>query len=170
MSKEFDPKNIIDFNKDYYSILGIAKENLPVGKSRQIVIDNSKAIEVAFRKQARKAHPDFGGSKEQFLDLVRARRILEDYHLRRIYDQGFFDEFKLSEESNLFEIDWNKIGTYRKGSPEDTIGFSLFLKISNKKEELELTPAFFPKSEENNYEWDWVIDSKTKLALSIVQD
>ena len=78
---------------------------------------------------ARKCHPDFGGSEEQFLDIVRARRILEDPLLRRIYDQGHFDEFEITNITSDFSIDWNKVGTFRKGTPEDTIGFQLFLSI-----------------------------------------
>ncbi len=170
MSKEFDPKNIIDFSKDYYSILGISKENLPDSKTRQNKIEISQIIEKSFRKQARKAHPDFGGSKELFLDLVRARRILEDPLLRRIFDQGHFDEFEITNVTSDFAIDWNKIGTFRKGTPEDTIGFQLFLSICENKEKLKLVPAFIPKTEEHNYEWDWVIDDKNKLVLSIVND
>ena len=170
MSKEFDPKNIIDFNKDYYSILGISKENLPDNKTRQNKIEISQLIEKSFRKQARKAHPDFGGSKELFLDLVRARRILEDPLLRRIYDQGHFDEFEITNITSDFAIDWNKVGTFRKGTPEDTIGFQLFLSICEKKDDLKIVPAFIPKTEEHNYEWDWVIDDKNKLVLSIVND
>ena len=170
MSKEFDPKNIIDFNKDYYSILGISKEDLPNNKTRQNKIEISQIIEKCFRKQARKAHPDFGGTKETFLDLVRARRILEDPLLRRIYDQGHFDEFEITNITNDFSIDWNKVGTFRKGTPEDTIGFQLFLKICEKKDKLKIIPAFIPKTEEHNYEWDWVIDNKNKLVLSIVND
>ena len=81
MSNEFDPKKIIDFEKDYYNILSIDKESFPKGNSRNDVIARTKILESAFRKGARKAHPDFGGSDEQFLDLVRARRILD--HERR---------------------------------------------------------------------------------------
>ena len=33
MSKEFDPKKIIDFTKDYYNILGLVKETLPKVKA-----------------------------------------------------------------------------------------------------------------------------------------
>ena len=88
MSTEFDPKKIIDFEKDYYAILGIEKENFPPGNTRNDVIARTKILENAFRKCARKAHPDFGGSDEEFLDLVRARRILEDNLLRNIYDNG----------------------------------------------------------------------------------
>lgn len=170
MSQDFDPKKIIDFNKDYYLILGLTKENLPKPNQRQNKIEISKIIEQSFRKMARKCHPDFGGTNELFLDLVRARRILEDPLLRKIYDQGYFEEFTITKENFDFEVDWNKIGTYRKGSPEDTVGFSLFLKICEMKETLAIIPAFFPKDETHNYEWDWVIDDKNKIALSLIQD
>jgi hypothetical protein len=172
MSNEFDPKKIIDFDKDYYFILGLAKEDLPTGKSRQDVIKTSEILEKAFRVKARKCHPDFGGSNEAFLDIVRARRILEDPLLKRIFDQGFFEEFTITDENDSFQVDWAKIGTYRKGTPEDTIGFSLFLQLCDEKKELGIIPAFFPTTNEHNYEWDFVIEGqeKTKLVISIVND
>ena len=173
MSKEFDPKKIIDFTKDYYNILGLVKETLPKGKSRQDKIELSKMLEVAFRKMSRKCHPDFGGSNEAFLDLVRARRIVEDPLLKRIYDQGYFDEFTLPEEDSQFQVDWSKVGTYRQGTPEDTIGYSLFMKICENKEIYGLIPAFCPSDKEHNYEWDFVIkgkEQKNKLVISIVND
>lgn len=171
MSEIIDPKKIIDFIKDYYSILGITKQDLPTSKTRQNKIEIAKVIETAYRKMARKCHPDFGGSKEQFLDLVRARRILEDPVLRKIYDQGYFEETFSSLDNNDFSVDWDKIGTYRKGTPEDTLGFNIFIKLSNIKEKLGLIPAFFPSNEQHNYEWDWVIsETNDKLALSLVND
>jgi curved DNA-binding protein CbpA len=172
MSNEFDPKKIIDFNKDYYFILGLVKEDLPTGKSRSEIIKTSEVLEKAFRIKARKCHPDFGGSSEQFLDIVRARRILEDPLLKKIYDQGFFEEYIISDENENFKVDWTKVGTYRKGTPEDTIGFSLFLKLCEIKNNLNIVPAFFPSSNEHNYEWDFVIKNhdKTKLVISIVND
>jgi curved DNA-binding protein CbpA len=171
MNENFDPKKIIDFSKDYYLILGIEKNILPNSNTREDKIKTSKIIEDAFRKKARKCHPDFGGSKEQFLDIVRARRILEDNFLRKIYDQGFFESNIDFAENSLFEVDWSKIGNYRKGTPEDSVGFSLFFKISDQKNNLNLTPAFFPSKEEHNYEWDWVINgTDSKLVLSIVND
>lgn len=171
MSEIIDPKKIIDFNKDYYSILGITKQDLPNNKTRQNKIETAKVIETAYRKMARKSHPDFGGSKEQFLDLVRARRILEDPILKKIYDQGYFEETFTSLDHNEFSVDWDKIGTYRKGTPEDTLGFNIFIKLSQVKENLGLIPAFFPTNEQHNYEWDWVIKgTNDKLALSLVND
>jgi len=169
MSNEFDPKKIIDFSKNYYEILGISQEELPKGKSRDDKVHLSKILESAFRKKARVCHPDFGGSKEAFLDIVRARRILEDPMLKKIYDQGYFEDFNVEGVGLGLDVDWTKIGTYRKGTPEDTIGFSIFLKLCERKEELDIVPAFFPDSNEHNYEWDWAIN-KTKLVLSIVND
>ena len=172
MQNEFDPKKIIDFEKDYYNILGLQKLDFPNGKSRADVIKTSEILEKAFRVKARKCHPDFGGSNEAFLDIVRARRILEDPLLRKIYDQGFFEEYLVVNESDSFKVDWAKIGTYRKGTPEDTIGFSLFLKLCANKNNLKIIPAFFPTTNEHNYEWDFVIEGqeKTKLVISIVND
>jgi hypothetical protein len=172
MSNEFDPKKIIDFEKDYYEILGLQKLDFPTGKLRADVIKTSEILEKAFRVKARKCHPDFGGSKEAFLDIVRARRILEDPLLRKTYDQGFFEEYLAVNENDSFKVDWAKIGTYRKGTPEDTIGFSLFLRLCEDKSNLGLVPAFFPTTNEHNYEWDFVIEGqdKTKLVISIVND
>jgi len=171
MSNEFDPKKIIDFSKNYYEILGVLQEELPKGKSRDDKVHTSKILESAFRRKARVCHPDFGGSKEAFLDIVRARRILEDHMLKKIYDQGYFEDFNVEGVGSGLglDIDWTKIGTYRKGTPEDTIGFSIFLKLCERKEELGIVPAFFPESNEHNYEWDWAMN-KTKLVLSIVND
>jgi hypothetical protein len=176
MSDMFDPKKIIDFSKDYYSILGLVKENLPLSSIRKDKVELANIIERAFRKEARVAHPDFGGSKEAFLDLVRARRIIEDPLLRKIYDQGEFIETANVEGVDDFAVDWSKIGTYRKGTPEDTVGYSLFLEICNRKKELELVPAFIPELHEHNYEWDFVIQNHSlniknlKLVISIVND
>ena len=176
MSDMFDPKKIIDFSKDYYAILGLVKENLPLSSIRKDKVELANIIERAFRKQARFAHPDFGGSKEAFLDLVRARRIIEDPLLRNIYNQGEFIEAAIVEGVDGFAVDWSKLGTYRKGTPEDTVGYSLFLEICNRKKELELVPAFIPELHEHNYEWDFVIQNHSlniknlKLVISIVND
>lgn len=177
MSDMFDPKKIIDFSKDYYSILNLNKSDLIFGSDRKSKIELTNKLDQAFRKMARVCHPDFGGSKEAFLDIVRARRIIEDPILRKIYDQGDFTEvIQTSGETSGFEVDWTKIGTYRKGTTEDTVGYSLFLSLCEKKEDLDLTPAFIPESNEHNYEWDFVLKNHSlsskiiKVVISIVND
>ena len=165
----FDPNKIIDFSKNYYEILGINSEDLPNGKNRAAKVECSNILDKAFRNKARTCHPDFGGTKEAFLDIVRARRILEDPYLRDIYDgKEQKPEFQNNTE---FAVDWSKIGNYRKGTPEDTVGFSLFFEIVELKEKLQIVPAFIPKSADHNYEWDFALaEQKVKLSLSIVND
>ena len=165
----FDPNKIIDFSKNYYEILGINAEDLPNGKNRAAKVECSNILDKAFRNKARTCHPDFGGTKEAFLDIVRARRILEDPYLRDIYD-GKEQKPEFSNNSE-FTVDWSKIGNYRKGTPEDTVGFSLFFEIVEIKENLNIVPAFIPKSADHNYEWDFALaEQKVKLSLSIVND
>jgi len=165
----FDPNKIIDFSKNYYEILGINSEDLPNGKNRAAKVECSNILDKAFRNKARTCHPDFGGTKEAFLDIVRARRILEDPYLRDIYD-GKEQKPEFSNNSE-FTVDWSKIGNYRKGTPEDTVGFSLFFEIVEIKENLNIVPAFIPKSADHNYEWDFALaEQKVKLSLSIVND
>ena len=165
----FDPNKIIDFSKNYYEILGINAEDLPNGKNRAAKVECSNILDKAFRNKARTCHPDFGGTKEAFLDIVRARRILEDPYLRDIYD-GKEQKPEFSNNSE-FTVDWSKIGNYRKGTPEDTVGFSLFFEIVEIKDKLQVVPAFIPKSADHNYEWDFALaEQKVKLSLSIVND
>jgi len=177
MSDVFDPKKIIDFSKDYYAILNLSRNELPFGSDRKSKIELTNKLDQSFRKMARVCHPDFGGSKEAFLDIVRARRIIEDPILRKIYDQGEFTEIIQNSESNSgFEVDWTKIGTYRKGTTEDTVGFSLFLSLCERKTELDIIPAFIPDNNEHNYEWDFVLNNQNqsqkiiKVVISIVND
>src|ERR1700712_2574302 len=71
--------------KDYYSTLGIKKTA------------TSDEIRKAFRKLARKYHPDVNpGDKkaeERFKEISEANRILSDDKKRKIYDQlGFYSD------------------------------------------------------------------------------
>ena len=72
-------------NKDYYGILGIKK-----GAS-------SEEIRKAFRKLARKYHPDVNPNdkraEEKFKEISEANDILSDDKKRKIYDQlGFYSD------------------------------------------------------------------------------
>ena len=58
-----------------YEILGVPRDA------------NEAQIRRAFRRQARTAHPDGGGSAEAFNLLTRAYEILSDKELRRRYDE-----------------------------------------------------------------------------------
>ena len=61
--------------KDYYEILGV-----PRGASED-------DIKKAFRKLARKHHPDAGGSEERFKEINEAYEVLSDPEKRKQYDQ-----------------------------------------------------------------------------------
>lgn len=61
--------------KDYYDILGVPRTA------------SADEIKKAFRKQARKHHPDAGGSEERFKELNEAYEVLSDPEKRKQYDQ-----------------------------------------------------------------------------------
>ncbi|MDZ4166590.1 MAG: molecular chaperone DnaJ [Coriobacteriia bacterium] len=61
-------------DKDYYDILGVPKTA------------TADEIKKAFRKQARKHHPDAGGSEAKFKELNEAYEVLSDEEKRTQYD------------------------------------------------------------------------------------
>ncbi len=60
---------------NYYDILGVKKDAKP------------DEIKKAFRKLARKHHPDAGGDEEKFKDINEAYEVLSDTEKRSQYDQ-----------------------------------------------------------------------------------
>src|ERR1700737_4525764 len=70
---------------DYYELLGVARKA------------SAKDIRTAFRKLARKYHPDLNpgdkSSEEKFKQLQEAYDVLSDTKKRQMYDQhGFYSE------------------------------------------------------------------------------
>jgi molecular chaperone DnaJ len=61
--------------KNYYDILGVKKDA------------SADEIKKAFRRLARKHHPDAGGSEEKFKELNEAYEVLSDSEKRSQYDQ-----------------------------------------------------------------------------------
>src|SRR5437899_1222506 len=71
--------------KDYYGVLGVKKTA------------SSEEIRKAFRKLARKYHPDVNPndkkSEEKFKEISEANDVLSDDKKRKIYDQlGFYSD------------------------------------------------------------------------------
>jgi len=172
-NRRFDPDKIIDYNVDYYAVLGLERGCLPAGSNRKERQEISDILEKGFRWAARTAHPAVpGGSEDKFKLVVRAQTILGDPLLRRIYESGGKDRpLMVGDEGASFEVNWDTVGTYRQDTLEDTTGFSLFVTLSERADELGIVPAFFPQTPDHNYEWDWAVpDQQAKLALSIVND
>src|SRR5438552_17946108 len=95
--------------KDYYGILGV-KKNASVEEIRK-----------AFRKLARKHHPDVNpGDKkaeERFKEISEANDVLSDPKKRKIYDQlGFYSD----------NIDPAAAEAYARGGPTGAGGFGGF--------------------------------------------
>lgn len=66
--RRFDPR------KDYYRVLGVSRSATP------------KQIDQAYRAEARKSHPDLGGSEERMKSLNEAYAVLKDRDMRKAYD------------------------------------------------------------------------------------
>src|SRR5260370_18318951 len=71
--------------QDYYELLGVSRKA------------SAKDIRTAFRKLARKYHPDLNpgdkSSEEKFKQLQEAYDVLSDSKKRRTYDQyGFYND------------------------------------------------------------------------------
>ena len=64
-----------DPNKDYYRVLGVRREA------------SAEEIDRAYRSEARKRHPDGGGSEEEMKSLNEAHDVLSDGKTREAYDK-----------------------------------------------------------------------------------
>ena len=62
-------------SKSYYETLGVKKDA------------TADEIKKAFRKAARKHHPDAGGSEEKFKEVNEAYEVLSDKEKRKQYDE-----------------------------------------------------------------------------------
>ncbi|MBS1722296.1 MAG: J domain-containing protein [Armatimonadetes bacterium] len=171
-----DAKKLVDFEIDYYGVLGLTREGVPADsnpKDRRIA---AEILDSAFNASARRCHPDLHrdvpGAEDMFKLVVRAHTILSDPIARRYYDSGGTDQSRSIEiDGKRYEIDWDDLGFYRPGTTADTVGHGLFCKLNERKKELNIVPAFFPELPQHNYEWDFMVpDMGVKLSVSLVPD
>jgi hypothetical protein len=85
--QNFDPQ------KDYYDILGVDEQA------------SNEEIERAFRHEARKHHPDAGGSEETMKALNEARDLLSDDETRQAYDLARAPKTIIYGSSYAFDAD-----------------------------------------------------------------
>lgn len=75
--------------KDLYEILGLPRDA------------DDAAIKRAYRARAKKAHPDHGGSTEQFGELALAYDVLRDQRRRQEYDRTGHVDPKAADNSHV---------------------------------------------------------------------
>ena len=159
----------IDFDVDYYALLGIVREALPRGRDVNSRREACLLLQDAYRHRLFEVHPDRGGDPEVFKALVRAHSVLSEPSLRDVYDRG---KPPAGFESVDMSIDWTKVGKYQRGSLADQVGTTLFLAVVEESGISGLTPKFAPSDPEfHNYHWEFTVPSAPKeFVLSIVQD
>lgn len=159
----------IDFDADYYGLLGIDREALPRGRDVNSRREACLILQDAYRHRLFEVHPDRGGDPEVFKALVRAHTVLSDPSLREVYDRGKPPE---GFENVDMSIDWNRVGRYQRGSLADQVGTTLFLAIVEQSGIPGLQPKFAPSDPEyHNYHWEFTVPGATKeFVLSIVED
>lgn len=163
--------DIIDYNKNYYEILGIIPEDLPKGKDPSSKRLANEILRKAYHKKLFEVHPDRpNGNEEKCKLVVQAHMILSDPVLRNLYDKGGIQSENFLKEG--IKIDWSKFGKYRKGSLADMIGKALFEKILNESGIENIEVKFVPFDEEaHNYQWEFNIEGLQKeLVLAIIED
>jgi len=86
--------------KDYYKVMGLSRDATP------------KDIKTAYRKLARKYHPDLNkeaGAESQFKELGEAYEVLKDPEKRKIYDQyGSEPQFNPNARSAHQSYGWGR--------------------------------------------------------------
>lgn len=182
--RNVDIGRLIEFTVDYYDVLGLTRDQVPCGSTREERMAASATLDRAYRAMCRRFHPDFHPEElreemeGKFKSVVRAHTILSHPLWRRVYDAGGAEDLPRTVEfdGKRMEVDWDHLGNYAAGTSADSVGYGLFFAVCERADELRIVPAFHPSGPEHNYEWDWVVrrdssdDRPVKMALSLVPD
>jgi hypothetical protein len=163
--------NLINFDVDYYGILGLMKTDVPSGTDRNSRKQARTLLHNAYRKRLFELHPDRnGGDEGPFRELVRAHTILSDPYARKYYDTRGAGGGTATSAG--IKVNWDRIGHYRKGSLADETGTTLFLEILRESKVPGIKPVFAPIDENfHNYHWTFTVPKISKeIVLSIVED
>ena len=128
--------------KDYYKILGVAE------------FDTAENIKIAYRKLARKWHPDIAGSSNEvllrFKEINEAYNVLSDKIRRAEYDKAkkFYDYAKSTKEDKNNSVNNS---TNPADKQKSNIKFSWEDLINRKKrnESFRKEDSFTPKNGED---------------------
>ena len=102
--------------KDYYSTLGVSRDA------------SADDIQKAYRKLARKYHPDVNrssGAEDKFKEITESYEVLKDPEKRKVYDR-FGKDWKSYQGGGAPPPGWENVRFDFAGSGADASGFSSF--------------------------------------------
>jgi len=145
-------KEFITDNQLYLNFLEISIDDIPV---KNDIIDEQqlfKIVEKQFRILARKYHPDYGGTSQDFKFLIECKtKILEKEH----------------DTSVGLYIDDNKFEKFDSSTNAAMLGNQIFEVLCSCSEKLNIKPVHKPKTNEDEYEWIFnILDTDLQLSLN----
>lgn len=148
------PSDFYIDNQLYLEFLEITQSEIP---SKNNLVDKQelfKIIEQQFRKLARKYHPDYGGTEDNFKFLLHCKnKLLSE---------------ETSEANLALQFDESKFLSFDSKSLASKLGNQLFELISSWKEELNIKPIFKPTTSADEYEWIFnILNSDIQLSLNV---
>ena len=113
--------------KDYYSILGITKNA------------TESEIKTAYRKLAKKHHPDRGGNTTKFQEIQEAYSVLSDPKKRQQYDNpkrsgvqyGDFGDFGGIDPQDIFDMFGVHVHQHRRPRRKSSVTMSLWIDLED---------------------------------------
>lgn len=144
---------IID-NQLYLDFLQIEIDEIPIKNESVAKQDFFKLVEKKFRELARKYHPDFGGSHQEFKYLLECKKKLIE---------------ESSEVSNLsLGVDDAKYEKYTESTMAAKLGNQIFESINENSNELGIKAVFRPTTNDHEYEWIFnILGTDTQLSLNV---